>query len=215
MDEYHIDTNRTLHEEATICRDAVVTDSVLGRWTEVGERTLLEHFALQDFSYIGPDSEVANTEIGKFTSIASKVRINPGNHPWWRPTLHHFTYRPGKYGMEQLQQNGSEKDSEVFDWRKDNKVTIGHDVWIGHGVIILPGVTVGDGAIIGAASVVTKDVKSYIIVVGNPANILRPRFATRTQRKCSLTFAGGTGQKKKSDSIFLTFRKVQKPLSRQ
>ncbi|MEZ8129476.1 DapH/DapD/GlmU-related protein [Enterovibrio norvegicus] len=187
MNEHHFDTNFTLHEEATICHDAVVTDSALGRWTEVGERTLLDHVALQDFSYIGPDSEVANTEIGKFTSIASKVRINPGNHPWWRPTLHHFTYRPGKYGMEDLQQGGWDKDAEVFNWRAENRVTIGHDVWIGHGVIILPGVTVGDGAIIGAGSVVTKDVKSYTIAVGNPAKTLRPRFENMdTARKLEI-----------------------------
>ena len=51
-------------------------------------------------------------------------------------------------------------------------VTIGSDVWIGGGAIILPGITIADGATIGAGSVVTKDVATGAIVVGNPA---RPR----------------------------------------
>lgn len=53
-------------------------------------------------------------------------------------------------------------------------VRIGSDVWIGGGAIILPGITIGDGAVIGAGSVVTRDVGSSRIVIGNPA---RPRPA--------------------------------------
>lgn len=52
-------------------------------------------------------------------------------------------------------------------------IKIGNNVWIGEGVMILKGVTVGDGAVIGAASVVTKDVPPYSVVVGVPARILR------------------------------------------
>ena len=52
-------------------------------------------------------------------------------------------------------------------------VTIGHNVWIGGSVTILPGVTVGDNSIVGAGAVVTKDVPANVIVVGNPARVLR------------------------------------------
>lgn len=54
---------------------------------------------------------------------------------------------------------------------------IGNDVWIGHGALILPGAHIGSGAIIGAGAVVTGKVPDYMIVAGNPARVLRPRFA--------------------------------------
>lgn len=53
------------------------------------------------------------------------------------------------------------------------KVIIGNDVWIGQKAIILPGVTIGDGAIIGAGSIVTKDIPSNCVAVGNPARIIK------------------------------------------
>ena len=56
---------------------------------------------------------------------------------------------------------------------------IGNDVWIGSEAIIMPGVKVGDGAIIGTRALVTKDVEPYAIVGGNPAKVIRKRFADR------------------------------------
>ncbi len=37
----------------------------------------------------------------------------------------------------------------------------------------MPGITIGDNVVIGAGSVVTKDVPSDVIAVGNPCRILR------------------------------------------
>lgn len=54
---------------------------------------------------------------------------------------------------------------------------IGHDVWIGYRATVLSGVRIGDGAVIGAGSVVARDVPPYTIVAGNPARIVRSRFA--------------------------------------
>lgn len=53
-------------------------------------------------------------------------------------------------------------------------VHIGRNCWIGAGVVILPGVTVGDNTVIGAGSVVTKDIPSDVVAVGNPCRVLRP-----------------------------------------
>jgi maltose O-acetyltransferase len=52
-------------------------------------------------------------------------------------------------------------------------IVIGDDVWIGGGAIVLAGVTIGDRSVIGAGAVVTRDVPSDVVVVGNPAKIVR------------------------------------------
>lgn len=52
-------------------------------------------------------------------------------------------------------------------------VHIGRNCWIGAGAIILPGITIGDNVVVGAGSVVTKDIPSDVIAVGNPCKILR------------------------------------------
>lgn len=54
---------------------------------------------------------------------------------------------------------------------------IGNDVWIGQGARILPGASVGDGVIIGAGAVVSGRVPAYSVVAGNPAQVVRMRFA--------------------------------------
>ncbi len=52
-------------------------------------------------------------------------------------------------------------------------VHIGRCCWIGAGAIILPGVTIGDNVVVGAGSVVTKDLPSNVVAVGNPCRVLR------------------------------------------
>lgn len=52
-------------------------------------------------------------------------------------------------------------------------VHIGCNVWIGAGAIILPGINIGDNSVIGAGSVVTKDIPSDVVAVGNPCKVLR------------------------------------------
>lgn len=52
-------------------------------------------------------------------------------------------------------------------------VRIGKNCWLGAGVIVLPGVTIGDNTVVGAGSVVTKDLPSGVVAVGNPCRVLR------------------------------------------
>jgi UDP-2-acetamido-3-amino-2,3-dideoxy-glucuronate N-acetyltransferase len=44
---------------------------------------------------------------------------------------------------------------------------------IGAGAVIVCGVTIGEGAMVGAGSVVTKDVPPGVLVVGNPAKVVK------------------------------------------
>lgn len=50
---------------------------------------------------------------------------------------------------------------------------IGKNSFIGVGATILPGVKIGDEVIIGASSVVTKDIPSNSVAVGNPAKVIK------------------------------------------
>ncbi len=52
-------------------------------------------------------------------------------------------------------------------------VRIGKNCWIGAGAVLLPGVTLGDNVVVGAGSVVTKDLPSNVVAVGNPCKVLR------------------------------------------
>lgn len=165
---------KQLSEKPSVHPSAEIVESTLGRYTEIGERSRVHETVLGDYSYMTQDCSVWCAEIGKFSNIAAAVRINATNHPTWRPTLHHFTYRSGDYWPD------AEHDSDFFGWRRENIVRIGHDTWLGHGSTILPGVTIGDGAVIGAGAVVSKDVAPYTIVGGVPARPIRERFDRKT-----------------------------------
>jgi acetyltransferase-like isoleucine patch superfamily enzyme len=52
---------------------------------------------------------------------------------------------------------------------------------IGSGVTLLGGITVGENAIVGAGSVVTGDVPANATVAGNPARVLKNRFASTNE----------------------------------
>jgi hypothetical protein len=160
-----------LGEQALIHAGAVVRDSRLGAWTEVGAGWSLLEVDLGDYSYAaGTDGVIQYARVGKFCSFASHVVINPGDHPMDRVTQHHMTYRCRQFGL------AAEDDAEFFAWRRALPCEIGHDVWIGHGAKVMAGVTIGTGAVIGAGAVVTRDVGPYEIAVGVPARTVRTRF---------------------------------------
>jgi phosphonate metabolism protein (transferase hexapeptide repeat family) len=166
-----------LGEEPHIHPSCVVIDSRIGSWAALGENTCLVESDFADYSYTAGNVQIIYSEIGKFCSIANSVRINPGNHPKWRVTQHHMTYRRTQYGL------GEQDDLEFFQWRKDHKCVIGHDVWLGHGVVVMPGVTIGTGAVVGSGAVVTRDIGPYEIAVGVPARVIKKRFDEETIRK--------------------------------
>lgn len=58
-------------------------------------------------------------------------------------------------------------------WEAAKPITIGDNVWLGGGVIVCPGVSIGANTVVGAGAVVTKDLPTSVLAVGNPARVVR------------------------------------------
>ncbi len=86
--------------------------------------------------------------VGDYTMFGPNVTVSTAGHPIL-PELREQAYQ---YNMP---------------------VRIGRNCWIGAGVTIVPGITIGDNVVIGAGSIVTKDLPSNVVAVGNPCRILR------------------------------------------
>lgn len=128
-------------------------------------------------SYVGPNS-VLCADIGRFTSIASNVRCNPGRHPYTVPFV---STSPSFFSLRK-QNSGTFAKRQLFDeiayYDAERKIAakIGSDCWIGENVFLVGGVQVGDGAVVLANAVVTKDVPDYAIVGGVPARVIKYRY---------------------------------------
>ncbi|GAB3691300.1 DapH/DapD/GlmU-related protein [Salinarchaeum chitinilyticum] len=175
------DRVRTLGPEPTIHDPVSISESELGQWTEVRAGCRLNESEIGDYTYLMERVQLDFATVGRFGNVAADVRLGPTNHPIERPTAHHFTYRSAMYDL------ADSDGSEVFEWRADQPVEIGHDVWLGHGAIVLPDVTIGNGAVVGAGAVVTHDVAPYEIVAGVPAEPIGRRFDPETAARIEAT----------------------------
>lgn len=105
-----------------------------------------------------------NVSIGRRTYLDSRGGVEIGNNVSISPDVKIITA-------------SHEVNCKEFTYLK-KKIMIQDYVWIGTGAIILPGVTIEKGAVIAAGSVVTKDVKAFTVVAGNPAKFIKNRIKT-------------------------------------
>jgi acetyltransferase-like isoleucine patch superfamily enzyme len=120
------------------------------------------------FSYVGRNSVLSQTTIGRFCSLGPELLCGPGEHPT------DFVSSSPVFYSTRKQCGVSFSDKDYFKEKK--AITIGHDVWIGARVSIRDGVNIGHGAIIGTGTIVLADVPAYAIVGGVPARLIRFRF---------------------------------------
>lgn len=116
--------------------------------------------------HYGPEKLV----IGKFCALGTGVRfiMNGANHRMDGPSTFPFPILGGAW-------------AEHFDLLTGlpgrGDTIVGNDVWFGYRATVMPGVRIGNGAIIAAGAVVVDDVPDYGIVGGNPAALIRTRYA--------------------------------------
>ena len=87
--------------------------------------------------------------VGDYTKFGPNVVLATAGHPI----------------LPELREKGAQYNMPIH---------IGKCCWLGAGVIVLPGVTIGDYSVIGAGSIVTKDIPSGVVAVGNPCRVIRP-----------------------------------------
>ena len=150
---------------------AIVFNSFVSKKAAVKQNTRFYGCKINDYSYVGRNCLVQNTNIGKFCSISDNCNIGMPSHP-----IDFVSTSPVFLSSKNLlRKNFSKHDFESY-----KETEIGNDVWIGSNVMIKAGISVGDGAIIGAGAIVTRDVPPYEIWAGNPAKPIKKRFNDET-----------------------------------
>lgn len=115
--------------------------------------------------------------IGRYCSISTGLRVLDSTHPIDTITSSAITFRPNNNLFKDHLTPELREHARNFRVNPEALPTIEHDVWIGANVTLAPQVLIGTGAIVAAGSLVTKDIKPYTIVGGNPAKPIRRRFS--------------------------------------
>jgi UDP-2-acetamido-3-amino-2,3-dideoxy-glucuronate N-acetyltransferase len=160
--------------EPTVIGDGTIvsTGAVVFAGTKIGARVILgdqscvrERVVVGDDVVIGRGSLVENdTTIGALTKIQAEAYITAYS------TLEEQVFiAPCVVTTNDNFMGRTERRHELI-----KGPTIRRGARIGGGAILLPGIEIGEEAFVGAGAVVTKDVDPRMLVVGNPAHVLRP-----------------------------------------
>jgi UDP-2-acetamido-3-amino-2,3-dideoxy-glucuronate N-acetyltransferase len=160
--------------EPTVIGDGTIvsTGAVVFAGTQVGARVILgdqscvrERVVVGDDVVIGRGSLVENdTTIGALTKIQAEAYITAYS------TLEDNVFiAPCVVTTNDNFMGRTEKRHDLI-----KGPTIRRGARIGGGAVLLPGIEIGEEAFVGAGAVVTKDVQPRMLVVGNPARVMRP-----------------------------------------
>jgi acetyltransferase-like isoleucine patch superfamily enzyme len=149
----------------------VSTGAVVFAGSKVGARVILgdqscvrERVDVGDDVVIGRGSLVENdTTIGAMTKIQAEAYITAYS------TLEEQVFiAPCVVTTNDNFMGRTERRHELI-----KGPTIRRGARIGGGAVLLPGIEIGEEAFVGAGAVVTKDVERRMVVVGNPARVMR------------------------------------------
>src|SRR3954465_5790418 len=149
----------------------VSTGAVVFAGAKVGARVILgdqscvrERVSVGDDVVIGRGSLVENdTTIGAMTKIQAEAYITA-----YSTLEEHVFIAPCVVTTNDNFMGRTEKRHKLI-----KGPTIRRGARIGGGAILLPGIEIGAEAYVGAGGVVTKDVEPRMLVVGNPARVMR------------------------------------------
>jgi acetyltransferase-like isoleucine patch superfamily enzyme len=146
-------------------------EELLAKQTDAQKLMDLGILAMGDYSYYAPTvrmyaGDTAKVRIGKFCSVAADSEFFVGGM--------HRTDWVTTYGLRAVFELPGAYEDGTPTTRGD--IEVGHDCWITLQSVIMSGLTVGSGAVVATRSVVTKDVRPYAIVAGNPAREIGRRF---------------------------------------
>ena len=149
----------------------VSTGAIVFAGSRIGARVILgdqscvrERVVIDDDVVLGRGSLVENdTTIGAMTRIQADAYITA-----YSTLEEHVFIAPCVVTTNDNFMGRTERRHELM-----KGPTIRRGARIGGGAVLCPGIEIGEEAFVGAGAVVTRDVPSRVIVVGNPARVLR------------------------------------------
>ena len=118
----------------------------------IGFGTIFSHrsIVVKEHVYIGSYALIGSAHLGEYSLIGSRVSIinnkalhTLGDNGRWTPFSAEIVAR----------------------------ISVSKNVWVGEGAIIAA--DIGEGSMVGAGSVVTTNIKSNVLVVGNPSRFVK------------------------------------------
>ncbi len=147
------------------------TGAIVFAGSRIGARTILgDQSCVRERVTIGDDVVVGRgTLIENDTTIGAMSRIQAEAYITAYSTLEeHVFIAPCVVTTNDNFMGRTERRHELM-----RGPTIRRGARIGGGATLCPGVEIGEDAFVGAGAVVTKDVPPRVVVVGNPATVLR------------------------------------------